>query len=238
VTENNDRGCAITCARIFYRYFQLHSTYILTILAFATRLSTHTVSRLSLDSRLSPSPRHLRHSHTTLFSHSTLTHHSLTTRPPLAHHSPSRFSHSTLTHHSPLAHHSPTTRLRTMPLTTIIWNGVYNTRPLMRLLAEYRIREHYQNSWYLQMKGVEIADLRYVLFYLFKSLCTHNAQQDRVSRSLARRPPHGRLSQGGSQAYYDAPCFPTLKPASLLDEGRAGGKGKAEKNVDMSFHLA
>ena len=191
MTENNDRGCAITCARIFYRYFQLHSTYILTILMFATQLSTHTVSRLSLNSRLSPSPRHLCHSHTMLFSHSTLTHHSLTTCPPLAHHSPLCFSHSTL------AHHSPTTHLCTMLLTTIIWNGVYNTQPLMCLLAEYRICEHYQNSWYLQMKGVEIADLQYVLFYLFKSLRTHNTQQDRVSQSLAGQPPHSRLSQGG-----------------------------------------
>ena len=154
-------------ARIFYRYFQLHSTYILTILAFATQLSTHTILHLSLDSQLSPSPRHLCHSHTTLFSH------------------------STLTHHSPLTHHLPTSHLHAMPLTTIIWNGVYNTQPLMRLLTKYQMCEHYQNSWYLQMKGVEIADLRYILFYLFKSLRTNNVQQDQVSQSLAGWPPHG-----------------------------------------------
>ena len=84
-----------------------------------------------------------------------------------------------------------------MPLTTIIWNGVYNTWTLMRLLAEYQICEHYQNSWYLQMKGVEIANLWYILFYLFKSLRTHNTQQDQVSRLLAGQPLHGQLLQGG-----------------------------------------
>ena len=84
----------------------------------------------------------------------------------------------------------PTTHLHAMLLTTIIWNGVYNTQPLMRLLAKYWIHEHYQKSWYLQMKGVEIANLWYILFYLFKSLCAHNTQQDRVLWLLVGWPPH------------------------------------------------
>ena len=94
-----------------------------------------------------------------------------------------------------------------LSLIKINWNGVYNAQPLWRLFAEFRIREHHEMSWYLQMRGVEIAELRCVTFYFFKSLRAHSAQEDRVPRSQAGWPPHGRFPQGGQNLCHDAPRF-------------------------------